>query len=411
MLSSPKLWSRISSLYDPTTQRLFLRKSGAVPLTIVLSPRDRPEFFDTISSSSPRCRTVIWRGYISTRTTDFLRHLPLAVEEIDLSQAPAVFSHHVSTFKLQLVGTTPFKHVTLSRVRVNWNSPRLSQLSSLDLSDLPLDWENVQPIISASPSLQTLCLRNISYLADYAESRNHGIVSLPNLSKLVIKQVGLGFTSSLVRTLSTPNVQFLFIDRVPGDLLSEIDVPLLHAVIGLMETAPEITLSARTKVADADEVFLGTVSLEDIETWSRRQRASGFHIGFQCGHRDSILELLERGSVFVSFSGSHSPIALDVGSQRLSPSMREMLPPSTLLPRSFPSGILVNLPRVSRIKFREDFHVQSVIDILASPESGGQELCPQLESLDIGNQKPWNMTRFRKHRKGEFEGGIWRRDR
>lgn len=405
VLSSPQLWSRISSRYDAKTLRLFLRRSRTAPLTVVLCPGDQPQFFSSTSPSSFRWRAVVWRGSFSTHTVDLLRHLPPTVEELDMSP-PSAISSRVVTIDFQ--GTIPFKHVTLRGARFDWTSPRLSSLSTLTLADVALDWASARPIIASSPGLEVLCLRGIKWPADGSRRPlDHRLIDLPNLTKLVMRSVYTFLGSSFVRTLSIPSVQLLFIDYVSGDVLSDPDAHLLHSLVHMMKGVPSIILSARMKMMAHDAVTIGTVPPEDAEEWIRGPHAAGFHIGFNGDQGESLPSLLSGGSALVASSASLSPTILEFGSRVANPyGFLQGHGSKKHGPLVVPPNVLLNLSMTSKIRIGWEFDAQALVDALAS-QAEGHQLCPQLECLE--HSQHVDMTNYLAQRGGETTELGWRK--
>lgn len=207
VLSSPQLWNRISSFYASRTVQLFLRKSGAAPLTIKIGLLSSvsDDFYYLISPSSFRWHTIIWKAPLTPRAVDFLRYLPCSVAVLDISLKVAGQSHQT----IELLGEAPFKVVRAHALQLDWNSPRLTQLSNLHLERAQFSWEHARAMISASPRLKTLHFQNITALLnDNMRRTDHSTIELPMLSTLIIEDahpVGT-LTASLAQTLSLPNV-------------------------------------------------------------------------------------------------------------------------------------------------------------------------------------------------------------
>lgn len=382
VLSSPRLWSRIASYYPLGMTKAFLRRSGTVPLSIVFRSFNVTEFVEAITSSSFRWKTVKWEGEFNILTTTTLRDLPPSVVGLEVIRLPNCESPRSDKLAIQFQGAAPFRHVTLKGVQVTWNTPRLSCLATLDLTDISLAWHQVRPVITASPDLEILALRNLSTPTKHNRHPPQcTIIDLPKLSRLVVENVDTDFVTSLVKTLHVPNARFLSINRIPGNTLAELSAPLLRAIIRFMVTAPEITVSSRPASQDADEVVVRSV---EPHTASRKQDAIGFYMSCQIEPQGDLLDLLTQASVFVASSGSSSPVILEVGS-----------PPVFIKPTAastnvvIPRAVLLNLSQIKKIKIHDGVDAQALVDTLAATEGG--QLCPDLESLYVGNTRIWSL--------------------
>lgn len=209
VMSFPQFWDRLNSLYDRTTAHLFLRRSGSVPLTVVLSHHVRPEFLDIIAPSSSRWKAVLLQAPFRDRVFALIRHLPPSVEDLNISRVIA--SHSTSHQPYLIEGSSPFKNVTLCRSHLNWGSPRLSNMSSLNLSYLTIPKIDALSIITASPGLEILCLGHITHPPGDSTPSLDRAVDLPILHKLVLETLEPSFALSVLQTSSFPNIRLLFV--------------------------------------------------------------------------------------------------------------------------------------------------------------------------------------------------------
>lgn len=131
---TPQLWSRIGANQPIEIVRLFQRKSAAVQLTIFIHRGVSREFINTVSASSSRWRAIQSdTGSIAPMyAAEFLRHSPPAGEDLDMyGDLGTATSNPFAKRSVQLLGTSPFKNITLRCTQVGWDSPRLSRLRSL----------------------------------------------------------------------------------------------------------------------------------------------------------------------------------------------------------------------------------------------------------------------------------------
>lgn len=389
VVSSPHLWNRISSAYDAKTVQLFLKKSGTIPLTIALEDSTR-EFLDAITPSSARCRVVLALDCVLSTDRIFLQRLPPDVEVLEAIRSS---QRYPPKLEYKIGGTNPLKHVTSYRIQLNWDSPRFTNLSSLDLHSIEISAKNTLSILATSPGLESVRLRGVTEVKDTSPYPDT-IIELPMLFMLHVQDIDTFLAFCLFRTLSIPNVRLLLIDDLPEEAIFEADPPLLRPLARLMDTAPKITLSTHRKENGSKKITIASIPPWRISV--QTPAASRFYIGFMSGE-DLDMSRLTRCSALIASSQTTRPVVLDVEGPKA---------PTRL---TIPLSVLGNLPMAREIHIRDNsIQAQSLIDSLAE----GSVICPELELLDFSgtdDRQEVVASKFVERRGGHVVDRIWRR--
>lgn len=407
VLTSPRLWDRVSSSYNEKTNRLFLQKSGAVPLTIeyhggMLDFFGNDAFFDIAVSSVSRWRAFICRGYIMRDTTAPIHLLPPSIEVLDVD-----LRHGVVPPVLGFQGTAPFKHVISTRTRLDWSSPRLTQLSSLEVSFVDLHPNTVMHLVACSPALESLCLRNVHHRFDDSTLQPQGqIFNLPNFTALTLQAVAPTIILPLIRALSTPRIRRLHIESIPPSTLSGSVPPLLDSMTSILNGGAEILLSACDEHPCQDQIIVSTIRNTRLASWSQDSSTAGLHLTFQSSSSKSAMGYLENASRIIGSLTTTTPVSLVVGD-------RETLPPSRMVRKLYrvvvPPNVFRILPTLSKIRTSWDVDPQPLVNLFADPIADGSLLCPSLVEYDFHQAGSVHKSRFLAQRGGKIREGIWKK--
>lgn len=421
VLQTARLWNRITSLYDTRIVQIFLKRSGAEPLTIKLCQKKLPdddckEFLMATASSARRWKTVQWRRGSGEYSLGKLGKLPASVQELDVK---TISSSKAENQWLDFAdeNSTPFKHVTAHGVSLYWSSPRLSNLSTLNLARVSLSSKRALSLIAASPSLRTLSLHDLTVPRrshqDATTSPSYKDIHLPLLSQLILQGAGYEITSLIVRLLHIPNARHIYIDEIPGDdVFPDMEGGLLHSAKRLIGEARMLKMSAETGRSMSGRLWsrmtLGTIGKHAQEGWSCELGAIGVYLAFDTDV-DNKMQHLKDLSYFVSASSPKLPVSLKIGSRDFHQSFPTL---------SIPKRVLQNLPGVYKINIQYHIDATALVKALFRKD----ELLPNLFRLDVsafedskyrllGSLERPDMARLVERRGGRVGHGIWETSR
>ncbi|KAG8905375.1 hypothetical protein FRB99_009044 [Tulasnella sp. 403] len=234
ILSSPVLWSTIL-LYDNVP--LLLRKSANSPLDIhwvnMFDARG-PAHFDEVATHARRWRTVHLHCWDLNNIKRELEEGTPLLERLNLSSSSGV---PITTVKA--TGGSRLRHLYLERVRLEWPTVCISNLTSLTLVDIEDTVQSSRLILKAlacCTKLEHLCMDDIRVIGGPVDTGNiqhiidnEGPLVLPKLKSLNLTRTTETLTSPLLGSLQADRLQRLIFDTcVRNDITSRAAAFLMH---------------------------------------------------------------------------------------------------------------------------------------------------------------------------------------
>lgn len=224
---TPSLWSTIHLFDAPKARDAALLRSKPHPLTILCMCSDAERkagmkgeikahisqpFFDALASHMKRIRTLF---IDDLRTLQHLRRFfELPAPSLETIQLRRPIGKHIWYYvELNLFhGQAPkLRHLSLDSVSVPWDSPILTGLTSLVLSNI----EHPQPrsdrilqILAQCPLLECIEFHQWPYVLSIPDDAQ-AVVSLPYLQRLRVTKVPLDFLCTIVQSIDAPYCSYI----------------------------------------------------------------------------------------------------------------------------------------------------------------------------------------------------------
>lgn len=364
IISSPGLWRTILDSYASYEIAQSLRLSKNMPLNIRACHSGRMEdadaFFARIAASAWR-----WESVTSTRLTPKLKETlgspNCNPKRIEIGR--------YSSGSIMLQGNVSLSHMSLWGTHVNWNSPRLSNLSSLRLTYMtrgscPLPRDMFR-ILSSSPQLQ--CLYLVGVLLDghplHALQKHFPPMKFNRLHTLVLQNVSPQILYGILLSAFPTSLDVLRI-AVPLHIISRPELPVIAASLQAIQDLDQIGFSLSTDFT--------TISVHDIAVPRK------FSVSFSSQNIAVISSLLGR---LPKLPAAH----VHFGSPHTRPGGRPWRPWGDEGELLVPS-ILTVFPTVRSITVVRNEFCTPVLDFLATPTMCGGSAkwnCPELEELSF----------------------------
>lgn len=384
--SSPQLWTEVHwvvGMAAEVTTR-FLVRSKTLPLGIKCVEGWAPkrntslvEFVRLVSEHSPRWRSIRLEVAIKPDILQYLEVPTPKLSKITIISGSSRDIHNLA-FKLDEDGS-PIQEVALSRVAIPWNSPRLSGLKTLQLTEIwgsDVSMDTLRGLFAASPNLERLALNCWSALVEGDGWRNipnsQTPIHLPKLTSLWLgDELDGNLFDCLVSFLHADKLTALSIIAPTESQIVGLDgrgwgsEPIRRLVIPILSSAPSIRLQ--------NEYTKGLVVLQSnphtgIISWPTPETPIPEGCSIDLDTRD-LNATWKAVSSLLKSAGVSQPISIDVALHG---------PPPGEDPETFPVEILDELPTIERITVGDLRQANQIVAHL----SGGRP-CPNLTVLDL----------------------------
>lgn len=396
VVSCPHLWQDIYST-GQTTDHLHIptivRLSKALPLRIgyedTTGGMDSDDLFQALSLSDTPNRISSF-SYISTAPlqTKAQQLLELSLpqladlEIVDSSPIPDEEGPAGVETRIDLKAGPPLRRVSLDRNWALWDSPRLSDLRSLSLTNLkqgrsPLP-SQIYGILASSPRLQDLRLGGLQLTPDQVAQ---GWDILPPLRLLAVEVLVMGHLSEpiwqMALSCTCPSLYSLATYFMPSaylPLLDPFSITVIHRIMNSNLGSITVDPRAYTLTLMPDQNAVGN----DVF----RHTQSNIGIVSIAESYDQLNDTLINISELLSSVNPCPPLSLKLAD--LNPEAHlESSGPST----PFIISPKILLPSICHLEVGAEAPVdrKALLELLATPPGQGSSwLCPNLEELNFG---------------------------
>ncbi|KIO27145.1 hypothetical protein M407DRAFT_23561 [Tulasnella calospora MUT 4182] len=243
IMGSPQLWGYLDAQMPHKIAQLVINRSQPLPFSVnwhtyemPIGPKrwGLPKMLDLAIENSTRVKKVDIRAPRWSRPnlrkflqapTPVLEPLRAQVEPYDSdSDADEPLDDFV------LSGGSPLKHLSLRNVETRMDSPRLSNLVTLNLQDSPRSTplKDLLPALSSSRRLKQLRIRGYSIGTGQVTIEARTPVTLPHLKELVLSDVQSGYSASMLASIYTPRCSYIEVrdsrlDKADSEVVKALD--------------------------------------------------------------------------------------------------------------------------------------------------------------------------------------------
>ncbi|KAG6837677.1 hypothetical protein H0H93_004953 [Arthromyces matolae] len=262
----PTLWNAIWFRDRPPFARswAFLERAGPSSLldlrissedTTPISVPEMDSLLDRIIPLIPRIRILIYIGsswqhielLLNKLGTVQLAGVPLALERLEIHRLGYIDYNHQGNIKPTVLfngALAPrLQYLSLSGVHIDWNTPVLHNLSTIDIRKLPLELSpsiaRFREILTNCPSLRKLCLDGAGPQFDFHDPSPTPIV-LKNMKILCISDFSAHYARHVFSHFMAPNLIDLTFINMTGEDYS----PLYEILINRFPQIKLLTMYA-----------------------------------------------------------------------------------------------------------------------------------------------------------------------
>ncbi|KAG8923695.1 hypothetical protein FRC00_005944 [Tulasnella sp. 408] len=208
-INCPQLWTQISSALPFEVARLVVERSHVLPilsLNWVVQRKASPEkdkVWEVVRQTSTRFRSMKFDIYSEVDPSI----LPLLESTTTALESLTIDSHWTEGEGLgwfALSGGAPLKHLSLGDVSLDFDTPRLSGLVTLRLSEsaVPHSLETlVQALSAVTAQLEELTISYCQWTSNYRPSSS---IAFPRFAKIDLSEMETSYFTTLVAAIYAP---------------------------------------------------------------------------------------------------------------------------------------------------------------------------------------------------------------
>lgn len=368
-----RLWSCFHEGLQPDSIHQMLVRSNNHPLSVdyhynrKLEPWDgshdlrrHDAFLEEAVKVMSRWRSAIFRIIENSLLEDLEAHSAPMIETCTLSL-------YGQRYRLDLFsGDAPrLRHLSLRRVSIPWDSPLLTNLRHLSLSDMDdLEPEELLGALSSCPRLAFLRLTDISWYAD--PNIQYEIIHLPELRHLIVDD-------SHLKWLIPGAI------RAPQLRLADLEAPLFN-----IKRARNLLsfVAARLGPCLQAASWFGITFTDELYLYVRKVRCDyPFQLVLRHDSSGNVLRVLQDPRIQAMIAKTPASFSINCPEPVQKEAMSNIL------------RTLDNLPSLETLHFISDINLTEIFDYLSEPvvtDGVATWRCPNLTSINLRNCLRYN---------------------